>query len=382
MLVSSRPWRAVAYLAARLPIPTLGALFVLAPILAGGWAIALAVPATLAYLVAATLATPLERRLVTLLDKPPIPAAKPNLRVVTHTATSAILAPFEVAFLTCWSIGSLALILSPALLGEGPVAAGLVTIDTTTEAWIAVPAGLALFIAGTYATVGLAEAHAFLARELLRPQPDELQQRVTELARSRVRLIDAFDVERRRIERDLHDGAQQQLVTLAMTLDLARIELEGTNTEAERLVDQAHRQATSTMRELKDLIHGIHPPALADRGLPGAIEELADRSPLPIRHTTQLDQRLPESVETAAYFVLAEALANAAKHSEADAIDLDVQLADHTLILNVHDNGKGGAQPAGGLAGLGDRVAAVGGRLTLHSPIGGPTTVRAEIPCP
>ena len=109
---------------------------------------------------------------------------------------------------------------------------------------------------------------------------------------------------------------------------------------------------------------------------------LADRSPLPIRHITDLPARLPENIETAAYFVLAEALANAAKHSEAGNVDLTVHVEDHTLILDVMDDGKGGAHPASGLKGLGDRVAAVGGRLTLSSPHGGPTIIRAEIPCP
>ena len=376
------PWRSIAYVAARLPLPATGALLVLAPFAAGGWAIALAVPILLAYLAVATLAAPFERRLVTILGRPPIPAAKPQLKTVGHALVNLVASPFECVFVIGWSIGSLALVLSPALLGEGPVAAGVVTIDTTTEAWIAVPAGLALLVAGAYLTVGLANVHAFLARELLSPTGSELQQQLTELTSSRLRLIDAFDVERRRIERDLHDGAQQQLVTLAMTLDLARIELEGSHSEAARLVDQAHTQATDTMRGLKDLIHGIHPPVLADRGLPGAIEELADRSPLPIRHTTTLPERLPESIETAAYFVLAEALANAAKHSEATAVDLRVHVEDRTLVLDVQDDGKGGARPASGLAGLGDRVAAVGGRLTLSSPHGGPTIIRAEIPCP
>lgn len=383
MLVSSRPWRSVAYLAARLPLPALGALLVLGPIFGGGWTgAAIAVPLALAYLAAATIAAPLDRRLVRLLNRPPIPSAKPRLRTVTHGVINLVLAPFEVIFLIGWLLGGLALICSPLLISAGPVAAGAWTIDDSGEAWLAAPAGLALLIAGTYAAIGLAEAHAFLARELLSPTSDELQRQVTELARSRTRIIDAFDVERRRIERDLHDGAQQQLVTLALTLDLARIELEGSGSEAERLVTQAHRQATSTMRELRDLIHGIHPPVLADRGLPGAVEELADRSALPVTYSADLPERLPEPIETAAYFVLAEALANAGKHSRADTVAIDVHLDDRTLVLAVEDDGRGGAKPGSGLQGLGDRMAAVGGRLTLESPHGGPTIVRAEIPCP
>jgi signal transduction histidine kinase len=207
---------------------------------------------------------------------------------------------------------------------------------------------------------------------------------VIELTRSRVRLIDAFDVERRRIERDLHDGAQQQLVTLAMTLDLARIELEeGRPDEVARLVDEAHAQVTSTMGEVRDLINGIHPPVLADRGLPGAVSELVDRMTVPVIERVDLSRRLPESVETAAYFVVSEALANAAKHSRAKQIEVDAGLRGDVLALLVRDDGVGGANAdaGSGLSGLGDRVAAVGGTLTLSSPLGGPTVLEAQIPC-
>ena len=291
----------------------------------------------------------------------------------------------DLLLLVFWLIGGLALLIAPALMSEGPVAVGLWTIDTTREAWLAVPAGLAVLIAGTYAVTGLAVAHAWLARELLGPRGEELKDQLTELTHSRLRLIDAFDVERRRIERDLHDGAQQQLVALALTLDLARIELEPTDhAEARRLVDEAHGQATRTIKELRDLIHAIHPPILADRGLPGAVAELADRAALPVTYAAELPERLPESVETAAYFVLSEAIANAVKHSGAPRIDVDLRVDDRTLHLAVTDDGHGGAdaERGSGLAGLGDRVAAVGGRLTLTSPLGGPTIVRAEIPCP
>lgn len=383
MLLSSRPWRSVAYLVARLPLPALGAVVVLVPALNGAPLLA---PVLLAaYLVAAVLAASFERRLVTLVRRPPVPGARAQPRTVAHALLSVVLAPLEVTLLLGWSAGSVALIAAPALLGEGPVAAGPWTIDTTAEAWLSVPAGVALLVAGTYAVVGLAELHASLARELLGPRGDELRAQVTELTRSRLRLIDAFDVERRRIERDLHDGAQQELVALAMTLDLARIELEDSpHTEARRLVDHAHAQATSTMTKLRELIHEIHPPVLADRGLPGAVETLADRSALPVTYRADLPRRLPESIETAAYFVLAEALANAGKHSRAPAVDVDVRLRDGTLTLAVTDEGVGGAKAAAGsgLTGLGDRIAAVGGRLTLSSPPGGPTVVRAEIPCP
>jgi signal transduction histidine kinase len=366
--------------------------------LARGWTgAAIAVPLLLAYVAAGVALAPAERRLVTLLRRPAV--ADPHgertaaerlrdaatAREAGHALLAAVLAPLDLVMLVGWGLGSMALVASPLLVGAGPVAAGVWTVDTAGEAWIALPVGLLLLVAGSYAIVALAEGHAWLARTLLGPRGDELRTQLTELTRSRLRLIDAFDVERRRIERDLHDGAQQQLVTLAMTLDLARIELEGTeHSEAARLVDQAHAQATSTMTQLRDLILAIHPPALAEHGLPGAVAALADRSAVPVTYAAQLDGRLPESVETAAYFVLAEALTNAVKHSQAPSVDVDVRLRERTLVLVVRDEGVGGADATRGtgLAGLGDRVAAFGGRVTLSSPLGGPTIVRAEIPCP
>jgi signal transduction histidine kinase len=209
-----------------------------------------------------------------------------------------------------------------------------------------------------------------------------IRQQADDLAASRARIVTAQDAERRRIQRNLHDGVQQEIVVLAAKLAMARQRLRRADASADDLLAEVQADVTGLLNEVREFAHAIHPPVLADRGLPGAIEELADRSPLPIRHTTRLARRLPESIETAAYFVLAEALANAAKHSDADGIDLHVELQDHTLTLEVSDDGKGGARPRSGLAGLGDRVAAVGGRLTLSSPTGGPTVVRAEIPCP
>jgi signal transduction histidine kinase len=381
----------VAYLLARLPLPAAGFAVALLP-LAGRWPLTLLAVALFAgYIVAGIAAALADRRLVALLRREAVPdphgerrGAAATRREGLHALLAALLAPLDALLLFVWLLGALALIVSPALLGEGPVAAGPWTIDTAAEAWTAVPVGLVVLLAGTYAAVALAELHAWLARELLAPRGEELAAQLTELSRSRLRLIDAFDVERRRIERDLHDGAQQQLVALAMTLDLARIELEPTaHEEAKRLVDHAHGQATRTIKELRDLIHAIHPPVLADRGLPGAVAELADRSALPVTVAADLPERLPETIETAAYFVLSEAIANAVKHSGARAIEVDLRVAGGALRLAVKDEGHGGANPGRGtgLAGLGDRVAAVGGRLTLTSPLGGPTVVRAELPC-
>ena len=399
----SRPWRATIYLVVRTPLPGL-ALGALTIVLSGGWSwwLLLSAP-TLALYLALTVATAgRERRAVALLGRPeirdphrvddeqgPVAALRRRLREaatwreVAAGAARTVLVPLDLLLLLGWVLAA-ALIAAPLLIGGGPVAAGPFTIRTTGEAWAGFGGGLALLALNTFLITGLAAGHAALAQALLGPRGDELREQITDLTRSRLRLIDAFDVERRRIERDLHDGAQQQLTALAMMLDLARIELEQTpHQEATRLVTQAHLQAVNTIAELRELIHGIHPPALTELGLGEAVRVLADRAPLPVRITVQLPDRPPESVETAAYFVVAEALANAVKHSSATVVTVDLRLVDSKLILVVTDDGVGGADRGRGtgLTGLGDRVAAVAGRLTLSSPPGGPTTLRAEIPC-
>jgi signal transduction histidine kinase len=276
-----------------------------------------------------------------------------------------------------------------------PVSIGPVTMSTALQAAAGSIAGLAGSAGGAVAITWLAGLHARLARALLGTRGEELRSQVDDLTRSRLRLVNAFDVERRRIERDLHDGAQQQLISLVMTLDLARIALEGSpEREAAALVEQAHAQAGRTIGDLRALIHGIHPPVLTELGLPAALQALADRSPLPVQlelePQVEETQRFPESVESTAYFIAAEALANAAKHSGADHVRITLTTTPApgaaappaVVNLQITDDGRGGADVAAGsgLRGLGDRVAAVSGRLRLSSPHGGPTVVRAEIP--
>jgi len=202
------------------------------------------------------------------------------------------------------------------------------------------------------------------------------------VTRSRARLVDAFEVERRRIERDLHDGAQQRLVALSMHLGLARLELPAGSPAAEPLA-AAHELAKQALTELRELIHGVHPKILTDRGLVAAVEDVAAGAPLPVRLHLRLDRRLPAPVEVTAYFVVVEALANVAKHSGATGADVSAAVTGGRLLLDVRDDGRGGADPAGGsgLTGLADRVAAVGGTVALSSPPGGPTLLHVEIPC-
>jgi len=211
----------------------------------------------------------------------------------------------------------------------------------------------------------------------------ELRARLSELQASRARLVEATDAERRRIERDLHDGTQQRLVSLAMSLGLLESKLPAKPDAAAPIVVAAREELALALAELRELTHGIHPPLLAERGLPAALEEMCRRAALPARLDCELAGRLPDQVEGAAYFVASEALANAAKYSHGSEVRIAAACDGRTLTIEVSDDGIGGAAVGGGsgLRGLGDRVDALGGRLTLSSPPGRGTVLRAEIPC-
>jgi signal transduction histidine kinase len=244
-------------------------------------------------------------------------------------------------------------------------------------------AGLVLLVLWSYLVTLVAGADAAVTRSLLfGGGPEErLRAELTEVAASRARLAGAFEAERRRIERDLHDGAQQKLVALTMQLGLARLDLPPG--PAAQAVTAAHEQAKQLMAELRDLIHGIQPQVLTDLGLPAALSELADQAPVPVTVYSGLTWRLPGQAENTAYFAAAEALTNVAKHSGASSASVTARAAGGILVLEVRDDGRGGADPAtgSGLTGLADRVAVAGGRMLLSSPPGGPTVLRVEIPC-
>ncbi|MEH1128947.1 sensor histidine kinase [Micromonospora sp. CPCC 206061] len=273
---------------------------------------------------------------------------------------------------------------SPFLVSkDGPIALGLGQVGTVGEAVPYALAGAALLPALPYLLALLAGAHAAVARALLSAGAGErLHAELVEVSRSRARLVDAFEAERRRIERDLHDGAQQRLVGLTLQLGLARLDLPP-DSPAAQAVAGAHDQAKQLMAELRELIRGIHPQALTDSGLPAALRELADQSAIPVTVHTELSRRPPAPIETAAYFVAAEALANVSKHSGATSASVTATLDGHVLAVEIRDNGRGGADPGRGtgLTGLADRVSVVDGRMYLTSPAGGPTLIRVEIPC-
>ena len=210
----------------------------------------------------------------------------------------------------------------------------------------------------------------------------ELRARIAELEESRARALDAELRERRRIERDLHDGAQQQFVTLSMTLALLDRGLAGVAKQRE-LLATAREQLDLGLAELRELARGIHPALLSERGLAPAIDALAARAPLDVRVIEVPEQRLPEQVEAAAYFIVSESLTNAAKHASAAAATVRVERANGSAVVEVSDDGIGGADPrrGSGLRGLVDRLAALDGELVLVSPAGGGTRVHARIPC-
>ena len=245
-------------------------------------------------------------------------------------------------------------------------------------------AGLVLLAACSYLVTLVAGADAAVTRSLLfSGGPEErLRAELTEVAASRARLAGAFEAERRRIEHDLHDGAQQKLVALTMQLGLARLDLPP-GSAAAQAVTAAHEQAKQLMADLRDLIHGIQPQILTDLGLPAALSELADQAPIPVTVDAALTGRLPGQAENTAYFAAAEALTNVAKHSGAASASVTARVSDGILVLEVRDDGRGGADPArgSGLTGLADRVAVAGGRMLLSSPPGGPTVLRVEVPC-
>ncbi|MFG2616177.1 sensor histidine kinase [Streptomyces sp. NPDC048507] len=265
----------------------------------------------------------------------------------------------------------------PVMLIPGRAVAG------PLEALGGTAAGLAGLALSAYAGALVAGAQVRTGRWLLGPREED--GRVLELTRSRVRLVEAFEAERRRIERDLHDGAQQQLVALRMTLGLAQLQLRGIPeaAPAAALVARGHEEAKLALEQLRDLVRGIHPQVLADHGLAAAVAEVALRHPVPVTVDLARLPRLPEPVETTAYFTVTEALANAAKHSGASRVAVAGRVEGDRLTLTISDDGRGGADPGAGagLAGLADRVAMLRGRLTVSSPLGGPTELRVEVPC-
>jgi signal transduction histidine kinase len=290
-------------------------------------------------------------------------------------------------FTTClvfWTVG-LALMASPVSywFGVFRIDFGFWVYDGPVAVLVSTLAGVVMTVLAFGVTRGLARLEMVMGAALLDASPDELKRRVDDLSKSRTRSVSAADQERRRLERDLHDGAQQRMVSLAMTLGLAQQKLATNPEQGARLVAEAHEEAKRALQDLRDLARGLHPAVLTDHGLEAALPALAARCPIPTRVDVSVIPRPAPAVESAAYFVVAEALTNVARHSAATAVEVIARREQNLLTVEVRDDGRGGARvvPGGGWAGLTDRVEALDGRLTLSSPDGGPTVVRVEIPC-
>jgi len=275
----------------------------------------------------------------------------------------------------CWSAPLPAVAYLAGRWGDGPGAAaglGLVALSA------------ALLLAAPWVARAVARADEAAGRVLLGPsRSEELALRVEALARSRAEIVAATDAERRRIERDLHDGAQRRLVSLAMQLGMARASLADTPEPVRQVIEQAHEEATEALAELRQLVRGLHPAVLDDRGLDAALSGIAANAPLPVRLRVDVPARCSPAIEAVAYFVVSEALTNVTKHAGAGQAEVTVERAGDRLRVVVADDGRGGATLAGGtgLRGLAQRAAAVDGTLTVDSPPGGPTAITVELPC-
>ena len=258
------------------------------------------------------------------------------------------------------------------------------TVDTWSRVGFVFAGGVVGLVLTPWICAGLAHGEALLAKALLAPtRRSRLRARVDELTTTRAAAADVQADELRRIERDLHDGAQARLVAVAMELGRARDKLDTDPAAARALVDAAHEETKTALAELRELVSGMYPAILTDRGLDAALSSIAARCPVPVTLDVQLGERLPPAVEVAAYFVVAESLTNMAKHSGATSGSVRIRRSRGALEIDVLDDGVGGADASAGsgLAGLRDRVAALDGTLSLSSPRGGPTTLHVEMPC-
>ncbi|MEU5943145.1 sensor domain-containing protein [Micromonospora sp. NPDC047548] len=409
-LLSPWPWRALAYLVTTVPVAGLlsvGLLLVGAPLLAAVGAVRQGRPVSLplvVFLVVGGLAlvalAPLvsapvcavERWRLGLVD--PRPVSGPSWRGPAARYTSAS-AWREVAYAAClgglvplayWTFLLLALIdvlliASPWVAGDADQVIVLwTTVDTPRQAVPFAVLGVLLLPVLCYGSGVLAAVQGAVARRLLgRPAGATALREVT---RSRARLVDTYEAELRRIERDVHDGAQPRLTSLSLHLGLARLDVPA-DSPAARPLAVAHDQATGLMVLLRQIVHGIRPQSLTDLGLAGAVRELADEATVAVTVRADIDRDLPELVETTAYYVVSESLGNVARHAHATRAEVRLSQDGGNLEVEVEDDGRGGADPqrGTGLTGLADRVAAAEGRMLLASPPGGPTLVRVELPC-
>jgi signal transduction histidine kinase len=303
-------------------------------------------------------------------------------RAVANAAIASVLGLIVLGFLGLFSSG-IVLAFAPLFADVGTVPLGSTGLDVTT-AW-AVPAGVIAAIFSLAAIVGLAILQGVIARAILVPSREA---QFAEAARTsnvqRAGAVRAAEVERTRIERDLHDGVQPRLVSVGMTLGLAQQKVDDDPAAAKALIAEAHTSTKAAITELRQLARGIHASVLDDRGLDAALSALASRSHIPVVLDVRLTARCSKTAEAATYFVIAESLTNAAKHSRASEVRVLVREREGGMLwARVEDNGIGGAHvtPGGGIDGISQRVIGAGGSFRLDSPVGGPTTVEVSVPC-
>ena len=299
-------------------------------------------------------------------------AASTWRQLAYHLMTLAVVVGGGALVALCW----LALPLTPLAMerwgGAGWSALGVL------------PLAIAMLLAAPWVARGVAYLDVRAGRALLGPgRAEELALRVESLTRSRAEIVAATDAERRRIERDLHDGAQQRLVSLAMHLGMARATLTDASEPARRAIAEAHDEAVQALAELRQFVRGLHPAVLNDRGLDAALSGIVARAPLPVRLRVDVTPRCSPSIEALAYFVVSESLTNVARHARARRAEVTVERRGDRLRIVVSDDGAGGASEGGGsgLRGLAQRAAAVDGTMTIDSPPGGPTRITVELPC-
>jgi signal transduction histidine kinase len=401
-LRSSWPWRSLGYLAGGvgaglgclLALVLLGVLGVLlAPALVGLGLLAGLVLSGVGY-------GAVERRRLRLVCAQPVPAAHD---APAATGPGAWLSTRLRERATWWELGYLALsgtllwplelavlvaaVLFPASTLAAPLLTGLFPAAFPAGSqllaagwlWLSPVLGIVVGVGSMYVLALAAGARARLARWLLAAPPDGAA--LAEVTRSRARIVDRFEAERRRIERDLHDGVQGRLLGLTVQLGLAGAALAATDPAAE-LVGRAHDEAVAVLEVLRGVVEGIHPRILTDRGLPAAVDELAASAAVAVQADLALPERLDAAVEACLYYTISEAVTNAAKHSGAELVRVRCGPRGARVRLEVTDDGTGGAvvTPGGGLQGLADRAAAVGGTFRLASQVGGPTRLVLDVP--
>jgi signal transduction histidine kinase len=402
---SAWAWRHTTFVTAGVPVHLIAILIMVlpwltsAPIPLGAVLSTLAVSVALPLLVLRPLTAVQRHRFWALLglDVPAVHHERPGPRgiarfvhseatwrqIAYHLLAGAVLAAGGLLVLAMWA-AAFALTLLSTYSWALPESSPLALTGHAVANGFATAGGVVLLLAAPGAAAAVTRLDTRAAFALLGPSRAEaLERRVEDLAESRAGVVDAADAERRRIERDLHDGVQQRLVSLAMNLGLARETLADVSDDSMQVIADAHKEAKEALTELRGVVRGLHPAVLDDRGLDAALSGIAARAPLPVRLRVDVPERPSPTVEAVAYFVASEALTNVTKHAQASHVEIVADRRADVLRMSITDDGHGGAEPSRGtgLTGLRQRVGSVDGTFRISSPAGGPTVITVELPC-